>query len=68
MQELEWLSSHPEDVERYSGKWVALSNKGVVAFGDSISEVETALKENGIALEEVMLMKVPRKDEELSIL
>ena len=68
MQELEWISSHPKDVERYSGKWVAVTKSGVVASGDSISEIEVSLKERGIKLDEVMLMKVPRKDEELSIL
>jgi len=68
MQELEWMSSHPKDVEKYSGKWVAVTNKGIVASGDSVSEVGTILKEKGIRWDEVMLMKVPRKDEELSIL
>ena len=68
MQELEWLSSNPKEVEKYSGKWVALTKDGVVASGDSVSEIKVALKEKGIELDQVMLMKVPRKDEELSIL
>lgn len=68
MNELEWLSSHPEDVEKYSGKWVAVTERGVVASGESVSEVESRLKETGVALDAVMLMKVPRKDEEMSIL
>lgn len=68
MQELEWMSSHPEEAEKYSGRWVALTKDGIVASGDSVSEVEVILKKKGIALGEIMLMKVPRKDEELSIL
>lgn len=68
MQELEWMSSHPKDVEGYSGKWVAVTNNGIVASGDSLSEVSAILKEKGIKLDDVMVMKVPRKDEELSIL
>ncbi len=68
MQELEWLSSHPKEAEKYSGKWVALTKTGIVAAGDSISEVELVLSKKGVKLDEVMLMKVPRKDEELSIL
>ena len=68
MQELEWMSAHPEEVERYSGKWVAVSIGGVVAAGNSVSEVEAILRKKGIALEKVLLMKVPRKDEEMSIL
>ena len=68
MQELDWMSSHPKEVERYSGKWVAVSGGGIVAAGNSVSEVEAILKKKGIAWEKVLLMKVPRKDEEMSIL
>mgnify|MGYP001606150977 FL=1 len=68
MHEPEWMSSHPKEVEKYSGKWVAVTDKGIVASGDSVSEVETNLKKKGMTWDEVMLMKVPRKDEEMSIL
>jgi len=68
MQELEWVSSHPEEAEKYSGMWVALTKDGIVAAGDSVSEVKVILEKKGIALGEIMLMKVPRKDEDLSIL
>jgi hypothetical protein len=68
MQELEWMSAHSEEVERYSGKWVAVNERGVVAAGNSVSEVEALLKKKGIAWEKVLLTKVPRKDEEMSIL
>jgi len=65
MNELEWLSSHPQEAEKYSGKWIAVTYKGIVASGDSVSEVRSVLREKGI---EAMIMKVPRKDEEMSIL
>lgn len=68
MNELEWLSSHPEEAEKYSGKWVAVTDKGIVASGESLSEVESSLKSKGMSLKEVMVMKMPRKDEEMSIL
>lgn len=68
MNQLDWMSSHPQEVERYSGKWVAVTEKGIVAAGDSISEVKTELKKKGIQFEDIMIMKVPRKDEEMSIL
>ena len=68
MQELEWMSAHPKEVERYSGKWIAVSSSGVVADGNSVSEVEAILKKKGVAWEKILLMKVPRKDEEMSIL
>lgn len=68
MNELKWLSSHPEEAEKYSGKWVAVIDKGVVASADSASGVEVQLKKKGVSLADVMLMKVPRRDEEMSIL
>ncbi|MBI2124733.1 hypothetical protein HYT92_02980 [Candidatus Pacearchaeota archaeon] len=46
MNELEWLSSHPEEAEKYSGKWVAVTDKGIAASGESLSEVEASLKKN----------------------
>ena len=68
MNELEWLSSHPKEAEKHGGKWIALTSKGIVASADSASEVEALLKKKGITIGEVMIMKVPRKDEEMSIL
>ena len=68
MNELEWLSSHPEEAEKHSGKWVAVTDKGVVASADSLSEVEVLLGKKKILLDKVLVMKVPRKDEEMSIL
>ena len=68
MNELEWLSSHPKEAEKYSGKWIALTDKGRVASADSVTEVELQLKKEGISLEKVMVMKVPRRDEEMGIL
>lgn len=65
MNELEWLSSHPEEAEKYSGKWVAVTDKGIVAVGESVSEVRLALHKKRI---DAMVMKIPRPDEEMSIL
>lgn len=65
---LDWMSLHPKEVEAYSGKWVAVTDSGIVASGDSLSEVSSVLNKKGIKLDEVMAMKVPRKDEEMSIL
>ena len=68
MNELEWLSSHPKEAEKHSGKWVAVTDKGIAAVGESLSEVESSLKRKGMSLKGVMVMKMPRKDEEMSIL
>lgn len=68
MNELKWMSSHSKEVEKHSGKWVAVTDKGIVASGNSVSQVETELKKKGMKWDDVMLMKVPRPDEEMSIL
>ncbi|MBI1936443.1 hypothetical protein HYS31_08500 [Candidatus Woesearchaeota archaeon] len=68
MNELEWLSSHPEEAEKCSGRWIAVTDEGIIASGESLSEVESSLKSKGMSLKEVMVMKMPRKDEEMSIL
>ncbi len=68
MNELEWLSSHPKEAEKHSGKWIAITDKGIITSADSASEVEALLKKKKISLGSVMIMKVPRKDEEMSIL
>lgn len=68
MNELEWLSSHPKEAEKYSGKWVAVTDKGIVASAYSLSEVASSLEKRGVSLKDVMVMKMPRKDEEMSIL
>ncbi|MBI2652265.1 hypothetical protein HYX00_02260 [Candidatus Woesearchaeota archaeon] len=68
MNELEWLSSHTKEAEKYSGKWIAVTDKGIVASSDSALEIEVLLKKKDISLKEVMIMKVPRRDEEMSIL
>lgn len=67
-EELEWLSEHQDEVERYSGKWIALEAKrGILAWGESVGEVlEAARRKHKVKSPTVFL--VPRKDEEAYIL
>jgi len=67
MSELEWMSKHQKEVSKYRGKWVAITLSGIVASGETIKEVREELSKKGIK-EEPMIMKIPRKDEEMSIL
>lgn len=66
-EELEWLSKHSKEVEKYSGKWIALkADKGIVASSKNLKEViEIARKKN---IKEPTVFKVPRRDEEEFIL
>lgn len=70
MQSLEskWISKHPNIVNKYSGKWVAvLGDKGIIASGETIKELTEELKKKGI-LGLPLITKIPRDDEEMSIL
>lgn len=66
--ESEWISKNPDIVNKYSGKWVAvLENKGIVASGDTVKEVNKKLLKKNIK-ELPLITKIPRDDEEMSIL
>lgn len=65
-QELDWVSTHPEEVERYAGKWVAIVGELVVGVGDTAQEaLEDARQKSA---EVPLLLKVPRKDEGVYVL
>ena len=67
-QESKWISKHPKIVNKYTGKWVAiLGTKGIIASGETIKEITQELKKKGIA-ELPLITKIPRDDEEMSIL
>ena len=66
--ELMWLSKHRKEVEKYSGKWIAIeAKKGILAWGETVKEViEAARKKHKVQSPTIFL--VPRKDEEAYIL
>ena len=65
-QELEWVSAHSEELERYAGKWVALVGETIVGVGETASE---ALKEaQRKSPKTPLLLKVPRRDEGVYVL
>ena len=65
--EIEWINKHQKEVSKYIGKWVAITSSGIVASGESIKEIRVQLSEKRIE-EQPLIMKIPRKDEEMSIL
>ena len=66
-QESKWISEHQEMINKYSGRWVAILKNKLVATGDSVEEIKRVLKERHIK-ELPLITKIPRQDEELSIL
>lgn len=61
-----WISEHRDELAQYSGKWIAVLKDRVLASGDSVSEVmeKAARKTKRLPL----VIKVPRKDEDLYVL
>ena len=67
-EELEWMSKHEKEVEKYSGKWVALlAKRGIIASGTSPREV-IKKSQKKFPKERPTVVQIPRKDEELYIL
>ena len=61
-----WLSEHQNELEQYSGKWIAVLKDKVVASGASVSEVmeNAARKTRKLPL----VIKVPMENEDLYVL
>ena len=50
MPELAWLAEHEAELEKqHPGKWIAVSPKGLVAMGDSSTEVIEEAARKGVA-------------------
>ena len=63
----EWCVDHPEELEKFPGKWVAVVEDRIVANGDSYRAVYREAKRK--FPEKIPLVTyVPRKGEELLIL
>jgi hypothetical protein len=61
-----WISEHQEELESYSGKWIAVLQDKVIASGDSVPEVMVkAARESS---EPPLVIKMPSKHEDLYVL
>lgn len=68
LSESEWISKNSGIVDGYTGKWVAvLGDKGIIASGDTIKEVNKELLKKRIK-KMPLITKIPRDDEDMSIL
>ena len=60
--ELNWLSTHHEQIEGYAGKWIAILGDKILAIGESVESVMDKVAK--LKLKELPLItKIPRKDE-----
>lgn len=64
-EELDWMNLNPEEVSKYSGKWIALDGKkGIIAAGDNLEKVALEFKKK-FPGKVPCVFKVPREDEEI---
>jgi hypothetical protein len=55
-----WLSKNPSELDAHAGKWVALSEKGIVAVAATLKEL---LKVKGVNPKTQVVHKVPTEEE-----
>jgi hypothetical protein len=65
-KELEWISLHQKEVEKYSGMWIAVWEDKIVSVGRTAKEVLEDSKRKGI--DKPHLTILPRKDEGMYVL
>jgi hypothetical protein len=63
---LEFITKSPEKVERFAGKWIAISGNRILAVGVSANEVTRIVRKKG--KKKFLVFKVLRKDEEMYVL
>jgi len=66
-KELNWISSHSNELEDFWGKWIAIVEDKIVASGDSVKEVMAIVNQKKIK-EPPLVTLVPSKDEETYVL
>lgn len=65
-QELNWISTHQEELEPYAGKWVVILDDAIIAVGNTAQEALDYARQK--TTKTPFLVKVPRKDEGLYVL
>jgi hypothetical protein len=61
-EEHEWLAEHPEALDAYPGRWVAVVGHDVVAVADSAKEA-LELSNTHCPEQSPLVFQVPREDE-----
>ncbi|MFH1561799.1 MAG: DUF5678 domain-containing protein [Nitrospirota bacterium] len=63
-KEYNWWLSHPEIEDKYSGEYIAIGKKGIVAHGKDFKQVLQEAEKHG---DEPFIHKVPPFDKELVV-
>ncbi len=65
-QDMDWISEHQEELEVYSGKWIAVYNNEIIGVGKTAKEALQQGKKKGFS--KAHLTMVMRKDEGMYVL
>ncbi len=65
-QELHWVSTHQDELEPYTGKWIAILEDVIIGVGHTAQEALDHARQKSDKIP--FLVKVPRKDEGLYVL
>lgn len=52
----QWMVQHPDGLDLYCGKWVAISSNGVIASARSLKEL---VEEKKVDVKKVLVTKAP---------
>jgi len=63
LQEHKWAVKHPEEIEKYRGKWIAVLDGKIISTGNNYEEVFAAVKKN-IPQKYPLITYVLKKDDE----
>ena len=64
--ELEWISQHQKEIEKYSGMWGAIWEDKIISVGKTANEALKASREKGINKPHLTI--IPRKNEGMYVL
>ena len=53
----EWVSQNMPEVQQYKGKWIAVTEKGIIAVSNDFNDV--CLKSEGKGIKNPLIFKVP---------
>ena len=66
IKDMEWISEHQKELEKYGGKWIAVCNNEIVGIGNTAKEALQQGQKKGIP--KPHLTMVLRKDEGMYVL
>ncbi len=61
-----WLVKHGDELDKYSGRWVAIDQAKLIASADTLQELNKKTK--AMAAKHPLFFLVPKPEEEISIL